>query len=187
MREFSKFRKPIPILLMRLMRLLIDSVGPLLSRVRWKFVILWNHFLRVRPNFWISGGMVCARHRSRWVGDVRGRGLIAAVEFVANKKPAKRFDPSVRVAAHVAQVSPENGVIRALPAADAISFSPPLIVNEVQIDQMVEVARAAPDTRCSRDLARAIPARECPSAPENLSGNVKSSTHLTDVVKLAER
>ena len=43
--------------LIRLIRLLSDSVGPLLTRARWKSAILSNQCLMVRPRRWISGGM----------------------------------------------------------------------------------------------------------------------------------
>jgi L-2,4-diaminobutyrate transaminase len=80
------------------------------------------------------------------VGEVRGQGLIAAVEFVATKAPATRFDPSLRVGVRIARASREHGVItRALSAADTIAFSPPLIVTESEIDVMVDVARRALD------------------------------------------
>jgi L-2,4-diaminobutyrate transaminase len=81
------------------------------------------------------------------VGEVRGYGLIAAVEFVAGKSPARRFDPSQRVAARVTTESRRNGVLtRALPASDTIAFSPPFIVSEAEVDEMVAVTRRALDT-----------------------------------------
>jgi L-2,4-diaminobutyrate transaminase len=77
------------------------------------------------------------------VGEVRGLGLVAAVEFA---KPPERFDPLGSVAARVTQECLERGVItRALPAADTISFSPPFVVTEDELDRMVAVAREAAD------------------------------------------
>jgi L-2,4-diaminobutyrate transaminase len=81
------------------------------------------------------------------VGEVRGYGLIGAVEFVAGKSPPRRFDPAARVAARVTAESRRNGVLtRALPASDTIAFSPPFIVSEAEIDDMVAVTRRALDT-----------------------------------------
>ncbi|HKS55128.1 MAG TPA: aminotransferase [Steroidobacteraceae bacterium] len=80
------------------------------------------------------------------VGDVRGLGLIGAVEFVARKDPALAFDPKLTVAARIVKVALAKGVVsRALPNADTIAFSPPLIITEREIDTLVEGMRAATD------------------------------------------
>jgi L-2,4-diaminobutyrate transaminase len=81
------------------------------------------------------------------VGQIRGYGLIGAVEFVASTSPLRRFDPGERVAARVTAESRRNGVLtRALPASDTIAFSPPFIVTDAEIDEMVGVTRSALDT-----------------------------------------
>ncbi|HZQ66245.1 MAG TPA: aminotransferase [Gaiellaceae bacterium] len=80
------------------------------------------------------------------VGDVRGQGLIAAVEFVASRSPVRAFDRSLAVGARVTRKCLERGLItRALPAADTIAFSPPFVVSEEELDAMVERAREAAD------------------------------------------
>jgi len=54
----------------------------------------------------------------------------------------------------VARASLGHGIItRALPEADTIAFSPPFIVTESEIDQMVEGTGAALD-EVAADLAR---------------------------------
>ncbi|MFD9738750.1 aminotransferase [Umezawaea sp. NPDC059074] len=80
------------------------------------------------------------------VGDVRGYGLVGAVEFVRSRDPLTAFDPGLKMAAAVVKASREHGVItRALPAADTISFSPPFVVTEAEIDEMVAGTRRALD------------------------------------------
>ena len=80
------------------------------------------------------------------VGDIRGFGLIGAVEFVARREPATRFDPGLKIAPRLAKAARERGVItRALPLADAIAFSPPLTISEDEIATMVAGARDAAD------------------------------------------
>ena len=80
------------------------------------------------------------------VGEVRGLGLVAAVEFTVGTDPPARFDPLGSVAARVTQECLDNGVItRALPEADTIAFSPPFVVTEDEVDRMVAVAREAAD------------------------------------------
>jgi L-2,4-diaminobutyrate transaminase len=77
---------------------------------------------------------------------VRGYGLLAAVEFVAAKEPPVAFEPLGSVSAAVVKRSRELGVIsRALPSADSISFSPPFVVTEPEIDRIVAATRQALD------------------------------------------
>ncbi len=71
------------------------------------------------------------------VGEVRGIGLIAGVELVANKDTRALFDPVGKVAAYLADRAQEHGlIIRNL--MDAIAFCPPLIITERQIEEMLE-------------------------------------------------
>src|SRR3954471_9088241 len=78
------------------------------------------------------------------VGEVRGAGFLAAVEFVASRDPMTAFDPSLAVGARVTHACLARGVItRALPAAHTIAFSPPFVTSEEELEEMVTVARAA--------------------------------------------
>jgi L-2,4-diaminobutyrate transaminase len=77
------------------------------------------------------------------VGEVRGLGLIAGVEFADHGKP---FDPSLKVGARVYARALELGLItRALPASDTIAFSPPFVVSTAELDEMIALARQALD------------------------------------------
>jgi L-2,4-diaminobutyrate transaminase len=80
------------------------------------------------------------------VGEIRGFGLIGAVEFVVAKEPPQAFDPKLTVAARVAKKALARGVLtRALPNADAVAFSPPLIIGESEIETLVSQVRDALD------------------------------------------
>ena len=87
------------------------------------------------------------------VGEVRGTGLIAAVELVAGREPMLPFDPALRVGPRVAAACLRRGVItRALPEADTLALSPPFVVTEAEIDKCVAALRDAVD-EVARDLA----------------------------------
>jgi L-2,4-diaminobutyrate transaminase len=80
------------------------------------------------------------------VGEVRGTGLLGALEFVASNAPATPFDPSLKVGARVARRCLEHGLItRALPAADTVSFSPPFVITEEEIGELARIVRLAAD------------------------------------------
>ncbi|WP_186156411.1 aminotransferase [Burkholderia gladioli] len=80
------------------------------------------------------------------VGDVRGLGLMGAVEFVAKREPAQRFDPALKVAGRIAKAALGHGLItRALPEGDSIAFSPPFVISGGEVAEMVARARKAVD------------------------------------------
>lgn len=72
------------------------------------------------------------------VGEVRGIGLIAALELVEDKATHRNFDASRRVAARTAKHLEGFGVIgRPLPG-DGLAFSPPLIITKSEIDEVLD-------------------------------------------------
>ncbi|MEL6421740.1 MAG: aminotransferase [Pseudomonadota bacterium] len=82
------------------------------------------------------------------VGEVRGVGLVAGVEVVADKQTGRAFDKSEAVAPKVVARAQEHGLIsRAI--MDTIAVSPPLIVDEATVDGIVSRLHASLD-----DVAR---------------------------------
>jgi len=72
------------------------------------------------------------------VGEVRGIGLIAAVELVADRAAHRNFDPKHKIGARLAKLCEKHGVIaRGLPG-DSLAFSPPLIITEAEITEMLD-------------------------------------------------
>ena len=71
------------------------------------------------------------------VGELRGVGLVAAIELVADKKTHKNFDPKDKVGGRLVKLAEENGVITRGLANDTIAFSPLLIITEAEVDEMV--------------------------------------------------
>lgn len=72
------------------------------------------------------------------VGDVRGEGLLAAVEFVAHKDDRVFFDPAKKVGPQIAAALLERGVIgRAMPQGDILGFAPPLCLTRDEADIVV--------------------------------------------------
>lgn len=78
------------------------------------------------------------------VGEIRGVGMLAAIEFVADRAHKTRFDPALKVGPRISQAARDRGLIaRAMPHGDILGFAPPLVMNEGEIDEMVEITRAA--------------------------------------------
>ena len=81
------------------------------------------------------------------VGDVRGEGLLAALEFVQDKPSRTFFDPSLKVGPQVAAAAAERGLIaRAMPHGDILGFAPPLCITVAEIEKVVAIARDAVDS-----------------------------------------
>ena len=80
------------------------------------------------------------------VGDVRGVGLLAALEFVADKAGKTPFDPNLKIGPKVSAAALEAGMIaRAMPHGDILGFAPPLVLTRAEADRIVEVAKLAVD------------------------------------------
>ncbi|MTI45101.1 L-2,4-diaminobutyrate transaminase [Roseibium hamelinense] len=72
------------------------------------------------------------------VGEVRGDGLLLAVELVEDREKRTFFDPSRAIGAKVAAHLLQKGVIaRAMPQGDILGFAPPLCISREEIDTIV--------------------------------------------------
>ena len=84
------------------------------------------------------------------VGDVRGSGLFAGIEFVQDKKTKSCFHPSEKVNRQVTDLAMSRGLI-VYPGSggangiegDHILLAPPFIISEKEIDEMISILRSA--------------------------------------------
>ena len=73
------------------------------------------------------------------VGEVRGEGLMCAVELVGDKVERKFFEADQKIGYQVAAALLSNGVIaRAMPQGDIIGFAPPFCISKAQADEVAE-------------------------------------------------
>jgi L-2,4-diaminobutyrate transaminase len=76
----------------------------------------------------------------RYVGHVRGIGLMLAVEYVADKATRRFFEPKTAVHRIVSAKCQELGLLsRPLPFIEANSFSPPLAMTKAEVDEAVDI------------------------------------------------
>jgi adenosylmethionine-8-amino-7-oxononanoate aminotransferase len=87
------------------------------------------------------------------VGDVRGRGLLAGIEFVEDKQSRKPFDPSARMAENFTQAAQAAGLVvwpnsgyTDREDGDLVLIGPPFIITEGEISELVQRFRTALDT-----------------------------------------
>jgi adenosylmethionine-8-amino-7-oxononanoate aminotransferase len=78
------------------------------------------------------------------VGDIRGKGIFAGIEFVKDKESKEPFNPSIKFNGRVVEQCYENGLL-VYPGTgtvdgvrgDHIQVAPPLVVNKEEIDEIV--------------------------------------------------
>ena len=80
------------------------------------------------------------------VGDARGIGLFCGIELVKDKKTREQYDPALKIGQRVQDAAHANGLyLRSIPP-DRISFMPPLIIEENEIDDALDCLKKALDT-----------------------------------------
>ena len=77
------------------------------------------------------------------VGQVRGRGLIAAVELVKDKETRESFAVEQQVPRQVYDQCLAKGLLLRVCGTHALAVCPPLVVTKEQIDEIVAILRNA--------------------------------------------
>ena len=78
------------------------------------------------------------------VGEVRGEGMLCAVEFMEDKAAGRFYEPAGKVGPKLAAHMLENDVIaRAMPQGDILGFAPPFCLTRAEADQVVGATAAA--------------------------------------------
>ena len=72
------------------------------------------------------------------VGDVRGQGLMAAVEFVADKPTKTPYPADFKAGPKVHAATQQRGMFTRL-SGDVYNLAPPFVTTEAEIDRMVNV------------------------------------------------
>jgi 4-aminobutyrate--pyruvate transaminase len=85
------------------------------------------------------------------VGEVRGVGFMAGIEFVADKQTKRQFDSLGRIGAYFFNRGHEHGII-VRNMQDSIVLCPPLVISKSEVDELVRRLRltlSTPGTRCA--------------------------------------
>jgi L-2,4-diaminobutyrate transaminase len=85
------------------------------------------------------------------VGNVRGVGLLAAIELVADRQPRRYFDGALKVSHQVVAAAMDRGlIVRALGYGDIVGLAPPLVTTHADVDDIVATLREAVDAVAAR-------------------------------------
>ncbi len=82
------------------------------------------------------------------VGDVRGEGMLCAVEFVEDRDDRRFFDPAKKIGPQVsaALMSQDRIIARAMPQGDILGFAPPFCLTKAEVDTIVAATARAVKT-----------------------------------------
>jgi adenosylmethionine-8-amino-7-oxononanoate aminotransferase len=84
------------------------------------------------------------------IGEARGKGMMCGLEFVRDKETKEPFDPGLRVSSRFEQecfrrglsIYPCSGSVEGV-AGDMVLVTPPLIITQQQIDEMIAIMKEA--------------------------------------------
>lgn len=112
-----------------------------------------------------NGQMVSARFEAGlasiadhpMVGDTRGRGLLGAIELVANKGSKARFDPNLKLPDRLFERGYRNGVIFRAFADNIIGLAPALCASEEEMDMIfARIRKTLDDLLEETDIRMAV-------------------------------
>lgn len=83
------------------------------------------------------------------VGEVRGRGMLAAVELVSDKKTKAKPSPSLKLGQKVLKHAFDDGLVFRAFSDDILGFAPALNYTEADVDVLVSKLLRAIDRACS--------------------------------------
>ena len=91
-----------------------------------------GHVQSLMPQFWKA---LRSYEGRKYVGEVRGAGLVGAIELYADPENRTSFDPAVKAGARLVEIGLTQGlIVRAL--GDTIVFCPPLIITAEELDDL---------------------------------------------------
>ena len=79
------------------------------------------------------------------IGDIRGEGMICAVEFVKDKADRVFYDPAAKIGPQIAAklLEQDQIIARAMPQGDILGFAPPFCLTAQEADQIVTATARA--------------------------------------------
>ncbi len=80
------------------------------------------------------------------VGDVRSRGLVGAIELVADKSSKRAFDPTLKLSERIAQTAYQHGLIFRAFADNILGFAPALCYGAAEFGLLHERLKKTLDT-----------------------------------------
>ena len=95
---------------------------------------------------YLRAGLTARLGDHKLVGEIRGEGMLAAVEFVAEGSPRRPLPKAAKFSTRVSALCLEEGVLaRPMPIHDIVGLAPPLILTREDADLIVGMVGRAVD------------------------------------------
>jgi len=78
----------------------------------------------------------------RFIGEIRQQGLMVGVDLVQDRAAPTAFKPLIKPAAQMCRIARSNGLL-IRPLGDIVTFLPPLISTDEEIDSMLDIFMAS--------------------------------------------
>ncbi|MGC1495989.1 MAG: aspartate aminotransferase family protein [Sulfitobacter sp.] len=93
---------------------------------------------------YLNAGMRDALGSHPQVGDIRGVGMLCALEFVEDRVARTFYDPSQKIGVQITAALLAKGVIgRAMPQGDILGFAPPFCLTTGEADEIISKTQSA--------------------------------------------
>ena len=99
------------------------------------------------------------------VGDARSRGLLGALELVADKATQQGFDPALRLSEHIAEIAYRRGLVFRAFGDNILGFAPALCYGAAEFDLLFERLEQVLDDVASLPEVQKALAGEAGGAP----------------------
>jgi L-2,4-diaminobutyrate transaminase len=83
------------------------------------------------------------------VGEVRGLGLMCAIEYVKDRATREEFPPEEKVGPRVHAAAQERGLFSRL-RGDVFCLAPPFVINPTQIERIVSILKESTEAVLGR-------------------------------------
>ena len=91
------------------------------------------------------------------VGDARNRGLLGALELVADKATKRRFDPGLRLSERLFDIGYRNGLVFRAFGDDILGFAPALCYREAEFELLfARLSKTLDELLAAADVRRAL-------------------------------
>ena len=91
------------------------------------------------------------------VGEARQRGLLGALELVADKRTKQPFDPSLKLSERITRAALRNGIIFRAFGDNILGFAPALVCGAAEFDALFErLGRVLDEVHAELDVRQAV-------------------------------
>ncbi|MBA85564.1 aspartate aminotransferase family protein [Thalassobius sp. S69A] len=97
---------------------------------------------------YLKAGLTDALADHPHVAEIRGEGLLCAVEFAKDPETLTFFDPSEKIGPRLsaAMLDQDQVIARAMPQGDILGFAPPFCLTQTEADTVIAATKRAVET-----------------------------------------